>query len=101
MKYIIYIDYSASYKPLTAEYRPLAAKTIGEAIVEADAIHNPDTMYLIRIMEKNGKIEKVGGGVKTQTYTAIMEKRSKWRMAECEHNAKHYIAKFSDWYEIV
>ena len=101
MKYVIYIDYRASYKPLTAEYRPLTAKTIEEAIMEADAIHNSDTMYLIQIMKKNGKVEKVESDVKAQTYTAIMEKRSsKWTLAEHEHNVKHYIARFCDWYEI-
>ena len=102
MKYIIYIDYSASYKSMTAEYRPLSAKTIEEAVMEADAIHNPDTMYLVRIMKKVGKVLKVESDVKAQTYTAIMEKRStKWRRLDREHNAKHYITKFSDWYETI
>lgn len=102
MKYILYIDYNASYKPMTSEYRTLNAKTIGEAIIEADAIHDQKTMYLIRIMEKRGKIEKVESDVKAQTYTAIMEKRStKWAVAETEHSAKHFITKFSDWFEIV
>lgn len=73
MKYILYIDYSASYKPMTSEYRALNAKTMAEAIIEADAIHDPEKMYLIRIMEKSGKIEKVESDVKAQTYTAIME----------------------------
>lgn len=40
MKYILYIDYSASYKPMTSEYRALNAKTIAEAVIEADAIHD-------------------------------------------------------------
>lgn len=102
MKYVIYIDYSANYKPMTAEYRPLVAKTIEEAVIEADTIHNPDTMYLIRIMKKNGKVEKVGGGVKAQTYTAIMEKRStRWAAEEIEHSVRHYVSKFCDWFEIV
>ena len=46
MKYILYIDYRASYKPMTAEYRALNAKTLAEAIIEADTIHEPETMYL-------------------------------------------------------
>lgn len=89
MKYILYIDYSASYKPMTAEYIALNAKTIAEAIIEADAIHDQKTMYLIKIMEKRGKIEKVESDVKAQTYTEIMEKRStKWAAAETSHSAK-------------
>ena len=101
MKYVIYIDYRASYKPMTAEYLPLNAKTIAEAIIEADTIHNQETMYLIKIMEKRGKVEKVESDVKAQTYTAIMEKRStKWTAAETNHSAKHFMAKFGDWFEI-
>lgn len=101
MKYILYIDYSASYKPMTSEYRAMNAKNIAEAIIEADAIHNQGTMYLIRIMEKRGKVEKVESNIKAQTYTAIMEKRStKWAAAETDHSAKHFMAKFGDWFEI-
>lgn len=101
MKYILYIDYSAFYKPMTSEYRALNAKTMAEAIIEADAIHDPEKMYLIRIMEKSGKIEKVESDVKAQTYTAIMEKRStKWSAAETNHSAKHFMSKFGNWFEI-
>ena len=102
MKYVLYIDYRASYKPMYSEYRPMEAKTLAEAIVEADAIHNFETMYLIRIMEKDGKVEKVGGGIKAQTYTTIMEKRStKWAAEGRDHSVKHFTAKFADWFEIV
>lgn len=38
MKYVLYIDYRASYKPLCSEYKPLEAKNIKEAIIEADAL---------------------------------------------------------------
>ena len=108
MKYVLYIDYRANYKPMYSEYKPLKAKNIKEAIIEADAMHNPETMYLIRIMEKTGKVEKVESDVKAQTYTAIMEKRStKWATMSREqiynrqHQVKHFYAKFGDWYEIV
>lgn len=100
--YVLYIDYSASYKPMTCEYRALNAKNIAEAIIEADANHNPETMYLIRIMEKNGKVEKVDRDVKAQTYTAIMEKRStKWAASERDHSVQHLMTKYSDWFETV
>lgn len=101
-KYVLYIDYSAFYKPMTSEYRALNAKNIAEAIVEADAAHNQETMYLIRIMEKRGNVEKVERDVKAQTYTAIMEKRStKWAAAETNHSVQHFVSKFCDWFEIV
>lgn len=102
MKYVLYIDYRASYKPMYSEYKPLEAKNIKEAIIEADAMHNADTMYLIRIMEKTGKVEKVESDIKAQIYTAIMEKRStKWAAMDRQHQVKHFYAKFGDWYEIV
>lgn len=102
MKYVLYIDYNASYKRMTWEYRAMTAKNIAEAIIEADAIYNQDTMYLIRIMEKRGKLEKVASDVKAQTYTAIMEKRStKWLAMERSHSVKHFMSKFYDWFEIV
>jgi uncharacterized caspase-like protein len=101
MKYILYIDYRASYKPMTVEYRELNAKNIGEAIIEADAIHNEETMYLLQLMEKSGKVEKVESDIKAQTYTAIMEKRSsKWMTNEHPHNAKRFMTKFGSWCEI-
>lgn len=108
MKYVIYIDYKSSYKPMYSEYKPLTAKNIKEAIIEADTMHDADTMYLIRIMQKVGKVEKVESDVKAQTYEAIMEKRStKWAAMDGEqtyngrHQVKHFYAKFGDWYEIV
>ena len=107
MKYVLYIDYRASYKPMYSEYKPLEAKNIKEAIIEAAAMHNADTMYLVRIMQTPGKVEKVESDIKFQTYTAIMEKRStKWAAMDEEqtyngqHQVKHFYAKFGDWYEI-
>lgn len=102
MKYILYIDYQASYKPMTCEYHALNAKNIADAIIEADALHDSKTMYLIRIMEKRGKVEKVESDVKVHTYTAIMEKRStKWAAVETDHNVRHFVMKNYDWFETV
>lgn len=102
MKYVLYIDYQASYKPMTCEYQALSAKNIADAIIEADAWYNPKTMYLIRIMEKRGKVEKVESDVKAQTYTAIMEKRStRWTWAVTNHSVQHFVMKNCDWFEIV
>lgn len=107
MKYVIYIDYRASYKPMYTEYKPMTARNIKEAVIEADTMHNSKIMYLIRIMEKTGKVEKVESNIKAQTYTAIMEKRStKWNDMDKStysgnHQVKHFYAKFGDWYEIL
>ena len=101
-QYVLYIDYRAEYKPCTCEYRELEAKNMAEAIVEADNIHDADTMYLVRIMEKSGKVEKVESNVKAQTYKAIMEKRStKWANIERVHCVKRYMAKYAEWFETI
>ena len=101
MKYILYIDYRATYKPMTSEYIPMTAKNISQAIVEADSLHDPEKMYLIQILEKNGKALKVESDIKAQAYSAIMEKRSaKWTFQEGGRTVKHYMAKFGDWYDI-
>ena len=44
MKYTLYIDYRATYKPMTFEYRQMNAKNIADAIIEADAVHDSETM---------------------------------------------------------
>ena len=101
MKYVLYIDYSASYKPMTSEYRKLEAKTLSDAMLEADAQYNPDTMYLMRIMEKADKTEKVESDIKRTTYRAKLERRARWTEIDVEHVAGYYKAPFAEWFEIM
>lgn len=102
MKYVLYIDYRCEYKPMTYEYIPMEAQTIEDAIIEADEKHNPDTMYLIKIMKKVGRVESVERGIRAQAFEAIMEKRSRrWYKAETKHIVAYYMASFGDWFEIV
>ena len=101
MKYVLYIDYRASYKPLTSEYRTLAAKTLGDAILEADEQYNPDTMYLMRIMVKDGKAEKVESDIKRTAYRAELERRTRWTETNAEHVVGYYKAPFGEWFEIM
>ena len=101
MKYILYIDYSASYKPMTSEYRKLEAKTLSDAILEADAQYNPDTMYLMRIMVKDGKAEKVESDIKRTVYRAKFERRTRWTETNAEHIAGYYKSPFAEWFEII
>ena len=101
MKYVLYIDYRANYKPLTSEYRKLDAKTLSEAILEADAQYNPDTMYLMRIMAKDGKAEKVESDIKRIAYRAKLERRTRWTETDAEHVAGYYKAPFAESFEIM
>lgn len=86
MQYILYIDYRAT-SGKTYEYKEMTAKNLLDAIAEADEIHNPKTMYLIKILEKVGKVEKENG-YKVQNYRAVMCKRSYWCLNNAE-NGEH------------
>lgn len=59
-KYVLYIDRCAVAE-VPYEYRELAAKNITEAMIEADEMMRGDPYYLIRIMEKAGKVKPVEG----------------------------------------
>ena len=101
MKYVLYIDYSASYKPMTSEYRTLAAKTLSDAMLEADKQYDPDTMYLMRIMVKDGKSEKVESDIKRTAYRATLERRTRWAETDAEHVVGYYKTPFTEWFEIM
>ncbi len=110
MKFVIYTDYKASYKPMTYSYKAIEAKTIEEAIETADKMWNPETCYLMNIMKKTSKImNHLDCPVKYEEYTAILTKRSdNWhRTTEQNSEREHKVNKFwltSDkahpWYEI-
>ena len=101
-QYVLYIDYRVKHNP-SYEYLVMDAENLQEAIVEADRIHDIDTMYLVRIMEKIGKVEKVESDIRAQTYKAMMEKRStKWANMETSHEVIRYMTKkYGEWFDIV
>lgn len=101
MKYVLYIDYRTNYKPLTSEYRKLEAKTLIDAILEADKQYNPDTIYLMRIMVKDGKSEKVESDIKRTAYHAKLERRTRWTKTDVWHVVGYYKAPFAEWFEII
>ena len=102
MKYVLYIDYSASYKPMTSEYRKLEAKTISDAIIEADAQYNPKKKKQMRIMVKAGKAKKVESNIKSTEYRAELERRTRWAKTEgIDHSVGYYKTTFSEWFEIM
>lgn len=78
MKYILYIDYRVGEEK-QYEYRKMQAKNFKEAIEEAEKTYNTKTMYLIRIMEREGKAYRVEGdpkSCKSQNFKAAECKRS-------------------------
>lgn len=109
MKFVIYTDYKASYKPMAWKYEAIEAKTIEEAIETADKMWNPETCYLMNIMKKSSKVSK-GHGYNAEDYTAILTKRStNWHRTTEENSEqphtvrKFWMPKYKDevWYEIM
>lgn len=107
MKYVLYVDYRAN-EARSYEYKMLDAKNMVEAVSEADKIYNPSKMYLVRIMERRGKVEKIAG-VSTRVYEAMLCKRSLtggWHEnisenSESEHCARYFYMKNISWFEVV
>lgn len=54
MEFMLYID----HKLAATEYRAMKAKDLAKAVIEADAIFDPETMYLVQIMKKRREREK-------------------------------------------
>ena len=108
MKYIIYLDYNSGTHHIGYEYIGIYAKTDFEAIEAADKIWNEDKHYLIRIMKKTGKVEKMEDGWKKQYYTAVMCKRSNavgWHAndeahSEGQHTAYRAYKKDLEYFEV-
>ena len=95
MKYILYTDYCAGQNK-QYEYRELSAKTLLEAIGEADKIRKSDPLeiYLTRIMEYHST-EKEEGCSKKEIYRAVLCERSHgWHLNDIMNSeSDHYAAK--------
>lgn len=104
MKFVLYIDYKAEYKPMYCEYKTMNAKTLEDAIEEADKAWN-ENVYLARIMKKEGKTERKDG-CSVEKFNAVLCRRSfGWHRntrenGESAHSANRYAAKYGDWFEI-
>lgn len=91
-KYILAIDYKASYRPMTIEYEIIEAADILEAMQIADRFFNEDTVYLLNIMEKTGE-------VKENEFLEYKDKltsrnRGDWHLTDAEHSEQPY----TKWY---
>lgn len=111
MKYIIYLDYRTGCG--NYEYKGTQAKTFKEALEEAEKLYSPETVYLIRILEKVGKSYKEED-YKVEEYQAIECKRSHevgWHAnteanSESQHYARRCVCKFGrgntiTWFEAI
>lgn len=74
MKYVALIDYMANKGNNGFDFIALEAKNETQAIIEADHMMNDD-IYLIKLMKKTGKAEKIETGIKATKYTSILVRR--------------------------
>ena len=49
-EYIVAIDYSANYKPMTIDYKMLKAENLLDAMNEAEQYMDKETVYLLKII---------------------------------------------------
>ena len=78
-KYMVTIDYTANYKPLTIEGKMLASETLIDAMNEATKLFIEGQVWCLNILEKTGETDE-----ETSTYILYKEilqsdNRELWR----------------------
>lgn len=99
IKYVLYIDYCSGKTAPNGqgwEYRDMMAQNDADAILEADKEHNPETMYLIRVMKKCSNVQKYEGYTSTD-YEAKYCKRMKWHRNNSENSEEEHIVSRNVW----
>ena len=72
-EYIVAIDYSANYKPMTIDYKMLKAENLLDAMNEAEQYMDKETVYLLKIMKRSGAAHKVKGvDAREATYSDVL-----------------------------
>ena len=86
-KYLIMIDYAKVPK---LEYKYTECKTLVEAMEAADRMKDEsiEPIYLLKVMERTGKAEKLEGGVTEYQYKAVMCRRSVGWHVNNDHNGE-------------
>lgn len=92
-KYIACIDYKASYKPLTLEYKVLDANNILDAMNEAEKLLDGEKVYLIKVMERKHTKAAAGWpkGAKAVVYRDILTNRGNgWHSTDEAHSEQAF-----------
>ncbi len=82
-KYIVSIDYKASYRPMTIERKVIEAADILEAMRIADKFFDEEKVYLLNIMEKTGEVCRDEYLVYTDKLTSRTP--GNWHLTDAEH----------------
>ena len=105
MTYLALIDYKANKGNNGFDYKEIEAKNVVEAILVADHMINNDDIYLIKLMKKEGKAEKIGGGIKATKFKSFMVRRQcNWHASDTDGEfvttVTRYTDKYGNYYEI-
>lgn len=91
-QYIIYIDYLSGEKK-EYEYIPVQAASLAEAMMEADSLWNPETMYLTRVLSPIGRWKTENKTMRCKLYKAVCCRRScRWYPNDSEHGENSHYA---------
>lgn len=83
-KYIVAIDYSANYKPMTIDYKVLEADNLLDAMSEAESYLDTEKVYLLNIMQADKADHKVRGlpGLKKNMAAELAAAKAKCEMLQ-------------------
>ena len=93
-EYIVAIDYSANYKPMTIDYKMLKAENLLDAMNEAEQYMDKETVYLLKIMKRSGAAHKVKGvDAREAAYTDVLTNRGNgWHSTDAAHCAQPWMS---------
>jgi hypothetical protein len=87
--YIVAIDYRATYKPMTTDYKVLEADNLLDAMSEAESYLDTEKVYLLNIMQADKVGHKVKGlpGIRENTYIdQITNRGNGWHRTDAAHS---------------
>lgn len=87
--YIVAIDYRATYKPMTTDYKVLEADNLLDAMSEAESYLDTEKVYLLNIMQADKAGHKVKGlpGIRENTYIEQITNRGNgWHRTDAAHS---------------
>lgn len=105
MKYLILIDYKANKGNNGFDYKEIDVKDVTEAIITADRMINDNDIYLIKLLKKAGKTEKIEDGIKATPYKSFLVRRQhNWHASDKDGEnvttVNKYSSKFGTWFDI-
>lgn len=91
-KYVVTIDYRATYKPLTLEYKAVEADSILDAMRAADELFNTEQVYLLKIKEKTGRVRDDEFLIYEDRL--VSRSRGEWHLADEAHHERAFEAEY-------